>query len=567
MPGRAIIPYTCSRCATALLRREARSSFGAYTNSRWNRHYSNAANTQNPEDDNKPSKKDADSATPKPGDMSRRLEEATEEALLTGGRAGRRAVEDAGFSEELKERLFAKVKDAEFRSEYASAFAEAEMPSSAGPVSRFAAASQPWTGEESTEDAVLRMLNDAHKPLSRDLRGKPKLPDLQPVDFRLRREAAASPGQRAASAREKAGAYTDLGLSENALDEKQKEARRREFRERFRPEARAVPNTLTGLASLANERIENAIARGQFKNIPRGKGIERDKRADNPFVDTTEYIMNKMIQRQDLVPPWIEKQQELLKTAHTFRTRLRNDWKRHAARIIASKGGSLQDQMRKARRYALAEEAHNPRKRNVEQISIPTSSTEDPVMAKIHQQLEAELVAESRMEDSGLSAQPQDGPPETETTAATPGSSSSSSQDLSPHEPQQPQQEPLSLPFRDPDWLEAEKSYMELAISNLNTITRSYNLMAPELAKKPYFNLERELNNCYADVAPQIAEAIKDRAARPSASPLGTSGKESKTILDRFGRGGHTAKVYESKAPHYGLREMWRDLFKRDDKR
>ncbi|KAK7948402.1 uncharacterized protein PG986_009288 [Apiospora aurea] len=565
MSGKVVIPYTCSRCTVALLRQEARCRSTATAWNRWNRHSSSTANAHKSDNDEKPPRKDADSAEPEPGPMSRRLQEATEEALLTGGRAGRRAVEDAGFSEELKERLFARVKDAEFRSEYASAFAEAEMPSAAGSGSRYAAASQPWTGEESTEDAVLRMLTDAHKPLSRDLRGKPKLPDLKPVDFRLRREPNASPGQRAASAREKASAYTDLGLSENDLNEKDKEARRKEFRERFRPEARAVPSTLTGLASLANERIENAIARGQFKNIPRGKGVERDNRADNPFVDTTEYIMNKMIQRQDLVPPWIEKQQELLKTAHTFRTRLRNDWKRHAARIIASKGGSLQDQMRKARRFALAEEVHNPRKRDVDQISVPTNSTEDPVMVKIHQKLEAELAAESQMEHPDVAAQTPRAPSESMTTIAA-QDPSSSPETASSNEPPQ-QLEPLPPPFRDPDWFEAEKSYMELAISNLNTITRSYNLMAPELAKKPYFSLDRELNNCYADVAPQLAEAIKERAARPSASSLGAVGQRPKSILDRFGREGHTAEIYESKAPHYGLKEMWRDLFKRDDKR
>src|ERR1700722_3904904 len=106
-----------------------------------------------------------------------------------------------------------------------------------------------------------------------------------------------------------------------------------------------------------------------MQNIPRGKAIERDARADNPFIDTTEYIMNKMIQRQDIVPPWIEKQQELMKAAHIFRARLRNDWKRHAARTIASRGGSLQEQMRTAERYAEAEKVHNPKKRAVEQIS------------------------------------------------------------------------------------------------------------------------------------------------------------------------------------------------------
>ncbi|RYP51492.1 hypothetical protein DL768_003176 [Monosporascus sp. mg162] len=495
---------------------------------RW-RTYS--AGTDDKTDCDRETPTDASSA-PEPGPMARRLEEATEEALLTGGRAGRRAVEEAGFSEELKERLFARVKDAQFRSENAAAFAEAGIPTSAGQGTRLTATSRPWTGTETTQDAVLRMLNDAHKPLKPELRGRPKMPDLQPVDMRMGQEPRLSAGKRAASARDKASAYSGMGLKEleKGLSEDEKEAMKKEFRDRFRPAARAMPNTLTGLASLANERIEDAIARGQFKNIPRGRGVERDSRADNPFIDTTEYIMNKMIKRQDIVPPWIEKQQELVRQAHVFRTRLRNDWKRYAARMIASKGGSLEEQMNRARRYAKAEERHNPRKRNVDQIAVPTNSTDDPVMAKMRQQ----------------------GPPASaDATSPTVDQGKIISED-----------EPLPPPFRDPAWLAAEKSYMDLSISNLNALTRSYNLMAPELAKKPYFSLERELNSCFADVAPQLADVIKGRAAKPSPkSVLETLDGRQGSVFDRFG--GKKAKVYESKAPHYGFREMWRDLFTR----
>ncbi|RYP27887.1 hypothetical protein DL767_007475 [Monosporascus sp. MG133] len=472
------------------------------------------------------------SSAPEPGPMARRLEEATEEALLTGGRAGRRAVEEAGFSEELKERLFARVKDAQFRSENAAAFAEAGMPTSAGQATRLMATSQPWTGTETTQDAVLRMLNDAHKPLKPELRGRPKMPDLQPVDMRMGQEPRLNAGRRAASARDKASAYSGMGLKEleKGLSEDEKEAMKKEFRDRFRPAARAMPNTLTGLASLANERIEDAIARGQFKNIPRGRGVERDSRADNPFIDTTEYIMNKMIKRQDIVPPWIEKQQELVRQAHVFRTRLRNDWKRYAARMIASKGGSLEEQMNRARRYAKAEELHNPRKRDVDQIAVPTNSTDDPVMAKMRQQ-------------------------------GTPASADAPSPRVDQGEII-PEDEPLPPPFRDSAWIAAEKSYMDLSIGNLNALTRSYNLMAPELAKKPYFSLERELNSCFADVAPQLADVIKERAAKPSPKSVleALDGRQG-SVFDRFG--GRKAKVYESKAPHYGFREMWRDLFTR----
>ncbi|KAI3328118.1 hypothetical protein HD806DRAFT_485129 [Xylariaceae sp. AK1471] len=532
MASRTVRPYVCAPCASISLHRSSawltiglRQSYATKSGDR------SATN----ETENATSNTVHSDPSSERGPLARRLQEATEEVLLTSGKAGRRAIEDAGFSEELKEKLLAKVKDAQFRSEHAAAFAEAGMPTSAGEGTRITATSRPWTGQETTEDAVLRMLTDAHKPLKRELRGRPKLPDLQPVDMRMRQHPKLSPGHRAANARDKASIYTGLGMKEleKGLSEKEKQARREQFRERFQPAARAMPNTLTGLASLANERIEDAIARGQFKNIPRGKGIERDTRSDNPFIDTTEYIMNKMIKRQDIVPPWIEKQQELAKATRVFRGRLRNDWKRHAARTIASKGGPLESQMERARIFAKAEELYNPRKPNVDQIAVPTNSTDDVVMVNIRQQ--ASVSSPSREE-------------------AAKAQSSTVESDA-----------PLPPPFRDPDWLKTEQSYMELSINNLNTLTRSYNLMAPELAKKPYFTLERELNNCYADVAPLLADTIKDRATRPL-KPLGEAvGNRPGSILDRFGNDGPRAKIYDSKAPHYGFKEMWRDLFSRHD--
>ncbi|KAI1750217.1 hypothetical protein F4782DRAFT_510365 [Xylaria castorea] len=525
-------PYVCARCASTLLRANPPRPTIGLTKS-YATKPSDLLSTDTNEAQNATNNAILSDSSPEPGPMARRLQEATEEALLTGGRAGRRAVEDAGFSEELKERLLAKVKDAQFRAENAAAFAEADMPTSAGEGSRITATSQPWTGQETTEDAVLRMLTDAHQPLKRELRGRPKISDLQPVDMRMRQQAKPNRGHRAANARDKASMYAAFGVkqSEAGLSEKERVALREEFRERFQPGARAMPNTLTGLASLANERIENAIARGQFKNIPRGKGVERDTRSDSPFIDTTEYIMNKMIKRQDIVPPWIEKQQELSKAAHVFRSRLRNDWKRHAARMIASKGGSLEAQMERARQFAKAEKLHNPRKGNVDQMAVPTNSTDDVVMVKIRQQ------TSTNSPSAEESSETEDRPTETEAS--------------------------FLQPFRNPDWLKIEQSYMNLSIKNLNTLARSYNLMAPELAKKPYFNLERELNNCYADVAPLLADEIKYRATRPPKPLVEAIGDRPGSILDRFGNRGVKVKVYDSKAPHYGLKEFWRDLFSR----
>jgi hypothetical protein len=220
---------------------------------------------------------------PEQGAMSRRLAEATEDALLEGGRAGRKAIEEAGFSEELKARLLERVQAQKFQAEHSAAFAEAGLSSAAGRGTRDIATAQAWTGAESTEDSVLRMLTDAHKPLKPGLRGPSKI-NAPVVDLRLKREPRRSSGQRLANARDKTSIYTSV--KDSQMSEKEREEMRKELKERFGPTARAMPNSIRGLQALANERIEDAIARGQFKNIPRGKAIVRDARADNPFIDT-----------------------------------------------------------------------------------------------------------------------------------------------------------------------------------------------------------------------------------------------------------------------------------------
>jgi hypothetical protein len=255
--------------------------------------------------------------------------------------------------------------------------------------------------------------------------------------------------------------------------------------------------------------------------------------------------MNKMIQRQEIVPPWIEKQQELMKAAHVLRARLRNDWKRHAARTIASRGGSLQEQMRTADRYAEVEKSQNPKKRAVEQISVPTRATDDPVMVKIAQESPSISTSNSPVQVSLATKEGQ----------FTISESTLMQADLQKIE----LRTPLPAPFRIPTWEATELSYLNLAITNLNNITRSYNLMAPDLAKKPYFSLERELKSCYADVAPQLAQEIKERAMRPAKELVEKIGHKPGGVLERFAT--DEAKIYDSKKPMYGFKDFWNDLW------
>jgi hypothetical protein len=492
--------------------------------------------------------------------MTRRLRGMSDEALENGGRSAQKAVSEAGFNEDLKRQLEERIASSNFRAEHRNAFAEVELPSTAGRHTREISIADAWTGSESIHDASLRMLNDAHKPLK--VGGARATGSVVPLPRAVDtgRKNSAGRGVRLANARDRSGLYSSL--KESDIDEHERQKRFQELKDRFSPHARAiVPGTINGLAALANERIENAIARGQFKNLPnRGKDVERDYNASSPFIDTTEYFLNKMIQKQEIVPPWIEKQQELVATATKFRSRLRVEWKRHAARMIASKGGTLQEQMMRAEAYAKAELVVNPQRRkqevlssiddhgHVSQISL-SGELKVSSPGSSDAALFEEIVAEKVTLDAESQAKPTSGGAQASQTVDVPVPTPTSSTP------------PATYPFRDPEWERIEHAYHKLAVEDLNSKTRSYNLQAPELARKPYYSLERELKACFADVAPQLAAAIRERAIKPARKP------------DVFGPGlagggvmhslvGQKVKVRDERAEkQYGFRQFWRDVW------
>jgi hypothetical protein len=492
--------------------------------------------------------------------MSRRLEQMSEESLETGGSSARKAVAEAGFDEELKRRLEERLAGANFKSENASAFAQAELPSSAGRGTRDIAGARAWDGNESVEDAALRMLNDAHKPL----KGSARTPLVRTIPVRVdtgRPKNKPSSGTRLANAKERTSIYNTM--KDVGMTAQEREQYKKEMKDRFSPGARPMPVTMSGLASLANERIEDAIARGQFKNLPRGKKLERDHMASSPFLDTTEYLMNKIIQRQEIVPPWIEKQQELVSTATRFRARLRNDWKRHAARMIASKGGTLEDQVRRAQAYASAEAIENPPKRKVESFKA-VDATGHMSQITLAGELKAtpDLAATTDGTQSFIEIR--------ETPSLTDKSAHDLPKDMTMEEPRDSTIDPPSTPFsgrplfRDPVWESTEHSYHKLTVSNLNSLTRSYNLIAPQLAQKPYLNLERELKACYADVAPLLPAEIRQRASRPRVKVEVIGHKHGSILEKAFER--PSTRVHDENliVKGYGFKQFWNDLWGKD---
>ncbi|KAJ5374092.1 hypothetical protein N7517_006098 [Penicillium concentricum] len=452
--------------------------------------------------------------------MGRRLAQMTEDALLEGGRSAQRNFEQAGFSEELKNELAERIAASSFRSQHAAAHSIVEMPSAAGQGTREQAAAPAWTGIERMEDTTLRMLDDASKPI----RMPYKIPN--PVNLKPAPRPKRSPGERLAEAKERTSTYTQSQAP--GFSEEEREDMRRQMRENLTPGAHAMPISITGLSSLADERIADAIARGQFKKIRRGKGVNTkpDPNASSAFIDTTEYFMNKIIQQQEIVPPWIEKQQQLGLELNRFRERLRADWRRHAAMLIASKGGSLDVQMKRAKAYAAAEA------RLADKAKLEASFDDDTSISEIN--TDGRIVSKSETSQG---------------SPAIKNDSEETSEDAA-HLP----------PLRDPGYLAIERSYHELAVKQINSLARTYNLQAPASAHKPYINLDRELKACYAAVAPELPEEIKRRAterARPSSIvPPVPSNKYGSLGMAQ------TVQVHEEdQAKGYGMKELWRDLF------
>ncbi|MCO5589790.1 hypothetical protein L7F22_043759 [Adiantum nelumboides] len=90
-----------------------------------------------------------------------------------------------------------------------------------------------------------------------------------------------------------------------------------------------------GFQSIANERIEAAMKTDYFRrNSLRGKPLEKDIHASNPFLKGEERIMNRLIQRQGAAPPWVELNVQLENEQSDFRKRLADSWLRRATRII-----------------------------------------------------------------------------------------------------------------------------------------------------------------------------------------------------------------------------------------
>jgi hypothetical protein len=114
------------------------------------------------------------------------------------------------------------------------------------------------------------MLTDVHKPLKMQV-PKPTLSSL-PLKGPAKKFTPQKGTGRVLAAKEASQGYSLL-------------------KEKLSPGFRAMPATMEGLASLAEERIQDARTRGEFKNLPgRGKPAQKDHLNDSAYIDRTGKI-------------------------------------------------------------------------------------------------------------------------------------------------------------------------------------------------------------------------------------------------------------------------------------
>lgn len=336
-----------------------------------------------------------------------------------------------------------------------------------------------WSGEESVQDTVLRMLIDKYKPLrtgiirTADEKLKDAPPQIiseitHPARIRTWKEIANEPllpaikGHKPWHTTFKAPSHVSASIKFGNIKPPSASAKtgsiptddrtRRTERELLKRKVQASwltrarestldyrlglrdgsnrrpaqvnPVTLKGWQSLVEDRIEKARIAGAFDRIRgRSQPITQTGEERNPFIAREEFLMNRIVQRNGAAPLWVGVQIELESAVNSFRETLRQSWTRHAVRILT--------------------------------LSQPAATLPDLSLTMV-------------------------------TTV------------------------------RDREWENRECSYHNTAIAELNSLVRKYNAVAPYAVRRPYYAQEVELKKAYEDCGEEILRAIKERREETS---------------------------------------------------
>ena len=126
--AKGIVSYICIRC----LCKQHLLSARYYKNDKISRGFAQLADA--PQEISKDNDDESKSTPEVPGQgqvegrMSARLARMTDQMIEQSGQGAKKAIEDGGFSEDLKKKLEARLQESSFKSKNAAAFAQASLP-------------------------------------------------------------------------------------------------------------------------------------------------------------------------------------------------------------------------------------------------------------------------------------------------------------------------------------------------------------------------------------------------------------------------------------------------------
>ncbi|WFD03127.1 hypothetical protein MOBT1_001816 [Malassezia obtusa] len=249
-------------------------------------------------------------------------------------------LEDLTESERASDKLF---RDAE-------AEEEAEKQAEARFKKAQRAAEPIWTGDEHIADTVRRMLEDKYKPLRRgddDMAPpgsgmKQQLNKMGMSAEQLPQEDRKAMGKiretlRSSAVRDRIKTAVDKSIRypdrkkgiEPAADEDESENK----------PLMGVVTAAKGMAGIAEMKIEEALRKGTFKqNSLRGKPIPYDHNEGNAHLHREEFILNRMVQRQNAAPPFVEMNMDMKNEERALRQRIQGAWICRALLSLESSG-------------------------------------------------------------------------------------------------------------------------------------------------------------------------------------------------------------------------------------
>ncbi|CAO0796135.1 unnamed protein product [Mucor circinelloides] len=211
---------------------------------------------------------------------------------------------------------------------------------------------KPWNGDEPVNHSVLRMIMDKYRaPLRVEGAARRNIPQPQssyvppPPPQKDEKSSQLKKQEREQKERErkqnrivnaKDTAFDYAMNRKYPIDEEKAHVAENIVRSQSKKDVdwedwdlEEKPRHINELGLLSDARIRAARARGEFDDLPgRGKPIAEDPLLNNPFVDRTEYFLNRIIQRNGAAPPWVMMQQEVDTEVSSIRSQMNSAIKR-----------------------------------------------------------------------------------------------------------------------------------------------------------------------------------------------------------------------------------------------